>query len=99
MLAGAVALSGGADAGVSTAAAKPGAGLTKAQILNVLKFVGDYWVSVFLSDTMGFMNEKLRVDAGIRQTAIKRDYTNYANEGTGQAQLVAHHADPEPNSR
>ena len=44
VLAGAVALSGGADAGVSTAAAKPGAGLTKAQILNVLKFVGDYWV-------------------------------------------------------
>ena len=44
VLAGAVALSGGAHAGVNTAAAKPGPGLTKAQILNVLKFVGDYWV-------------------------------------------------------
>jgi rhamnogalacturonyl hydrolase YesR len=42
-LIGAVALSGGANAGV-TAAAKPGPGLTKTQILKVLKFVDDYWV-------------------------------------------------------
>jgi len=42
LLAGAVALAGGADAGV--AAAKPGPGLSKAQILKVLKFADDYWV-------------------------------------------------------
>jgi rhamnogalacturonyl hydrolase YesR len=42
-LVGAVALSGGANAGV-TAAAKPGPGLTKTEILKVLKFVDDYWV-------------------------------------------------------
>jgi rhamnogalacturonyl hydrolase YesR len=39
-----VAISGGADAGVVTPAAKPGNGLTKAQILKVLKFADDYWV-------------------------------------------------------
>src|SRR5438552_366534 len=42
LLAGTVALAGGADAGV--AAAKPGPGLSKAQILKVLKFADDYWV-------------------------------------------------------
>jgi rhamnogalacturonyl hydrolase YesR len=42
VLAGTVALTATADAGV--AAAKPGAGLTKTQILKVLKFADDYWV-------------------------------------------------------
>src|SRR2546421_10624693 len=41
-LAGAVALAGSANAGV--AAAKPGPGLTKAQIIKVLTFVDNYWV-------------------------------------------------------
>ena len=38
----------------------------------------------FVSDTMGFMQEKLRVDVGVKSAYIDRDYTNYANEGTGQ---------------
>jgi rhamnogalacturonyl hydrolase YesR len=42
VLAGTVALAGWADAG--TSAAKPGPGLSKTQILKVLKFVDDYWV-------------------------------------------------------
>jgi rhamnogalacturonyl hydrolase YesR len=41
-LAGTVALAGGANARV--AAAKPGPGLTKAQIIKVLTFVDNYWV-------------------------------------------------------
>jgi iron complex outermembrane receptor protein len=40
--------------------------------------------SLFLSDTMGFMQEKLRIDVGVKSAYIDRDYTNYANEGTGQ---------------
>jgi len=43
VLAGAIAFAGGANAGV-TAAAKPGPGLTKAQITKVLTFVDNYWV-------------------------------------------------------
>jgi iron complex outermembrane receptor protein len=38
----------------------------------------------FVNDTMGFMEEKLRVDVGVKAAYIDRDYTNYANNGTGQ---------------
>jgi iron complex outermembrane receptor protein len=40
--------------------------------------------SLFLNDTMGFLGEKLRIDVGVKSAYIDRDYTNYANEGTGQ---------------
>jgi len=38
----------------------------------------------FVADTMGFMQEKLRVDVGVKMAYIDRDYNNFANEGTGQ---------------
>jgi len=38
----------------------------------------------FVNDTMGFFGERLRVDVGVKAASIDRDYTNYANEGTGQ---------------
>lgn len=38
----------------------------------------------FVADTMGFMEEKLRVDVGVKAAYIDRDYTNFANSGTGQ---------------
>ena len=40
--------------------------------------------NLFLTDTMGFMQEKLRVDVGVKAAYIDRDFTNYANDGTGQ---------------
>ena len=40
--------------------------------------------NLFLADTMGFMDEKLRIDVGVKKAYIDRDFTNYANEGTGQ---------------
>ena len=36
----------------------------------------------FLQDTMSFLNDKLSVNLGVRTPRIKRDFTNYANEGT-----------------
>jgi iron complex outermembrane receptor protein len=38
----------------------------------------------FLTDTMGFMQEKLRVDVGVKVAFIDRAYQNFANDGTGQ---------------
>lgn len=40
--------------------------------------------SVYINDTVGFFNEKLRVDFGVKRASIERDYTNFPNEGTGQ---------------
>ncbi|MEP7067884.1 MAG: TonB-dependent receptor [Usitatibacter sp.] len=40
--------------------------------------------NLFITDTMGFIQDKLRVDVGVKNAYIDRDYTNYANEGTGQ---------------
>jgi len=37
----------------------------------------------FVSDTMGFLQEKLRIDVGVKRAYIDRDFTNYANEGNG----------------
>lgn len=42
--------------------------------------------SFFVNDTMGFMDEKLRLDVGAKAAYIERDYTNFANNGTGQGQ-------------
>lgn len=38
----------------------------------------------FVNDTMGFMEEKLRVDVGVKAAYIDRDFTNFANNGGGQ---------------
>lgn len=40
--------------------------------------------NLFLTDTMGFMGEKLRIDLGVKRAFIDRDFTNFANAGTGQ---------------
>ena len=40
--------------------------------------------NLFVSDSMGFMNEKLRIDLSVKRSFIDRDYNNFANEGTGQ---------------
>ena len=40
--------------------------------------------NLFFNDTMGFMDEKLRIDAGVKFAYIERDYNNYANNGGGQ---------------
>jgi iron complex outermembrane receptor protein len=40
--------------------------------------------SAFISDTMGFLNDKLVVQAGVKQPFIARAFQNFANEGTGQ---------------
>ncbi len=37
---------------------------------------------VFLQDTVNLMNDKLVVNVGVRAPTIKRDFTNYANEGS-----------------
>ncbi len=39
----------------------------------------------FLTDTMGFMQEKLRIDLGVKAAYIDRDFTNYANDGFNQS--------------
>lgn len=41
--------------------------------------------NLFINDTMGFLGEKLRVDVGVKQAFIDRDFRNYANEGFGAA--------------
>lgn len=40
--------------------------------------------SVFLSDSIKLMQDRLNLQLGVRRTEIKRDFTNFANEGTGQ---------------
>ena len=37
---------------------------------------------LFLQDTINLMNDKLVVNVGVRAPTIKRDFTNYANEGS-----------------
>lgn len=39
----------------------------------------------FAQDTFAVNNEKLKFVVGVRNPSIKRDYSNYANEGTNQA--------------
>ena len=36
---------------------------------------------LFIQDTMSFMDDRLKVNLGIRTPQIKRDFTNYASEG------------------
>ena len=38
--------------------------------------------SLFLQDNISLMNDKLLLQLGLRQSQIKRDFTNYANEGS-----------------
>ena len=40
--------------------------------------------SLFVQDTISLMDDKLSVQAGLRNAEIKRDFTNYANTGGGQ---------------
>ena len=37
----------------------------------------------FAQDTMSFMNEKVLINVGVRVPTMKRDFTNFANEGAG----------------
>ncbi|MDE2428636.1 MAG: TonB-dependent receptor [Burkholderiales bacterium] len=37
----------------------------------------------FAQDTISLMNDKLSVNVGLRAPTMKRDFTNYANEGSG----------------
>lgn len=36
----------------------------------------------FLQDTVSLMDDQLRINAGVRNPSIKRDFTNYPNEGS-----------------
>ncbi len=40
---------------------------------------------LFLQDTINLLNDKLVVNVGVRAPTIKRDFTNYPNEGTNSA--------------
>ena len=40
---------------------------------------------LFLQDTASLMDDKLRINVGARNPSIKRDFTNYANEGNNSA--------------
>lgn len=40
--------------------------------------------SLFLQDNLSLMQDKMNVQLGARNTEIKRDFFNYANEGSGQ---------------
>jgi iron complex outermembrane receptor protein len=42
--------------------------------------------SAFIQDTIGFLNDRLTVQVGVKQPYIDRNFQNYANEGTGQGQ-------------
>ncbi len=39
----------------------------------------------FLQDTVSFLDDKLLVNVGVRNPHVKRDFTNYPNEGTNSA--------------
>ncbi|MBS4096712.1 MAG: TonB-dependent receptor [Sulfuricella sp.] len=39
--------------------------------------------SLFVQDTIGLMNDRLNLQLGLRQSGIKRDFTNFASEGGG----------------
>jgi iron complex outermembrane recepter protein len=40
--------------------------------------------SLFVQDTINLMQDKLSLQLGLRQSEIKREFNNYANEGLGQ---------------
>ncbi len=40
--------------------------------------------SLFVQDSVSLMQDKLNLQLGLRNAQIKRDFTNYANEGFGQ---------------
>lgn len=44
------------------------------------KTISTAW-QFFLQDTVSLMNDKLTINAGLRTPHVKRDFTNYANEG------------------
>lgn len=39
--------------------------------------------SLFLQDTVNLLNDKMNLQVAVRQSEINRDFTNYANENTG----------------
>ena len=39
--------------------------------------------SLFLQDTVNLMNDKMNLQVAVRQSEINRDFTNFANENTG----------------
>jgi iron complex outermembrane receptor protein len=39
--------------------------------------------SYFLQDSANFLNDKLTLNGGLRRMTVKRDFTNYANDGAG----------------
>jgi len=41
--------------------------------------------SLFVQDNISLMNDKLLLQLGLRHSEIKRDFTNYANEGSSSA--------------
>ncbi len=41
--------------------------------------------SLFLQDDISLMNDRLKLVLGLRNTGIKRDFTNYASQGGGDA--------------
>ncbi|GGY11147.1 TonB-dependent receptor [Paludibacterium paludis] len=45
-------------------------------------------VQPFFQDTMSFLDDKLSVTAGARYAHVKRDFNNYANEGSGAASML-----------
>lgn len=47
---------------------------------------------VFLQDSVNLMNDRLNVTVGVRTPYVKRDFTNYPNEGSGVATSFYHFA-------
>ncbi|WMW81050.1 TonB-dependent receptor [Undibacterium cyanobacteriorum] len=43
----------------------------------------------FAQDTMGFMDDKVLINVGVRVPTMKRDFTNFANESAGTTYKIA----------
>ncbi|WP_394777597.1 TonB-dependent receptor [Undibacterium sp.] len=52
------------------------------------KTISTAW-QVFVQDTVSMMNDKLKVNVGVRTPHVKRDFTNYGNEGGTTANFTS----------
>ncbi len=60
----------------------------------------NYSQSFFAEDSIGFLDDKLKIDLGLRYTEIRRDFYNYASNGGGGANynIKASYARPLPKA-
>lgn len=60
-----------------------------------------YSQSFFAEDSIGFLDDKLKIDLGLRYTEIRRDFYNYASNGAGSGadyNIKASYARPLPKA-